>query len=129
MASLATWLPMNHRQGYRSRLALTAVVRFTGNRRATPNRRLAFRRETFFASGAPTRGPRAQEGPHENQDLGASGQCRPRTAGRILAGSAALLATAYASFAGLAWLRYGTKERLTRGQELDSLLDLYIPDY
>src|SRR5262252_6379666 len=51
----------------------------------------------------------------------------PRLLGRIIAGSTALLATAYASYAGLAWLRYGTKKRRSRGEELDSLLDLYIP--
>jgi len=53
----------------------------------------------------------------------------PRILGRIIAGSTALLATAYASCAGLTWLPYGTKKRWSRGEELDSLLDLYIPDH
>ena len=49
--------------------------------------------------------------------------------GRIVAGTTALLTTAYAGYAGLTWLRYGSKERHTATGELDSLLDLYIPDY
>jgi hypothetical protein len=53
----------------------------------------------------------------------------PPILGRIFVGGTALLAAAYASYAGLTWLHYGTKERRSRGEELDSLLDLYTPDY
>jgi hypothetical protein len=46
----------------------------------------------------------------------------------ILAGCAALGTAVYATLAGMAWYQYGAKKRLTRGDEADSLLDVYIPD-
>jgi hypothetical protein len=50
-----------------------------------------------------------------------------RLIGGILAGGAALATAAFAGYVGMTWLRYGTKKRL--GDESDSLLDVYIPNY
>jgi hypothetical protein len=47
----------------------------------------------------------------------------------IVGGGAAIAAAAYAISAGITWRRYGVKKHLKRGDEADSLLDVYIPDY
>lgn len=52
-----------------------------------------------------------------------------RLVGGILAGGAALATAAYATYAGMTWLRYGTGKHLIPGEESDSLLDIYIPTY
>lgn len=49
--------------------------------------------------------------------------------GGILAGGATLATAAYATYAGMTWLRYETNKRLIVGEESDSFLDLYIPNY
>jgi hypothetical protein len=52
-----------------------------------------------------------------------------RLAGSILLGGAALSAAAYATCAGITWFRYGRIKRQVNGEDLDSLLDLYMPEY
>ena len=50
-------------------------------------------------------------------------------AGALIAGGAAFAAAAYATYAGVTWYRYGRTKQKVRGEEADSLLDLYIPQY
>jgi hypothetical protein len=52
-----------------------------------------------------------------------------RLAGRLLAGGAAIAAASYAAYAGLTWYRYGRLNHQVSGEESDSLLDLYMPEY
>jgi hypothetical protein len=52
-----------------------------------------------------------------------------RLASMLIAGGAAFAAAAYATFAGVTWFRYGRNKRQVRGEEMDSLLDLYIPEF
>jgi hypothetical protein len=52
-----------------------------------------------------------------------------RLAGGLLAGGAAIAAASYATYAGITWYRYGRTKREVRGEESDSLLDLYMPEY
>jgi hypothetical protein len=52
-----------------------------------------------------------------------------RFAGRLLAGGAAFAAASYATYAGITWYRYGRTEHKVNGEESDSLLDLYLPEY
>lgn len=52
-----------------------------------------------------------------------------RLTGVLIAGIVALVAAAYGTFAGVTWFRYGRTKRQVRGEEADSLLDLYIPEY
>jgi len=47
----------------------------------------------------------------------------------LIAGSAAFAAAACATFEGVTWYRYGRTKRQVRGEEADSLLDLYIAEY
>jgi hypothetical protein len=52
-----------------------------------------------------------------------------RLTGMLIAGGAAFAAAAYAAYAGVTWHRFGRTKRQVRGEEADSLLDLYIPEY
>ena len=52
-----------------------------------------------------------------------------RLAGGLLAGGAAIAAASYATYAGITWYRYGRTKREVSGEESDSLLDLYMPEY
>jgi hypothetical protein len=52
-----------------------------------------------------------------------------RLVGGLLAGSAAIAAATYATCAGITWYRYGRTKHQVRGEESDSLLDLYMPEY
>jgi hypothetical protein len=49
--------------------------------------------------------------------------------GALAAGGSTLAAVAYATYTGATWYRYGRNKRQVRGDEADSLLDLYIPEY
>jgi hypothetical protein len=46
-----------------------------------------------------------------------------------LVGGAAVAAASYVAYAGITWLRYGRPARKISGEETDSLLDLYMPEY
>ena len=50
-------------------------------------------------------------------------------AGRLLVGGAAIAAASYVTYAGITWYRYGRTEHKVKGEESDSLLDLYMPEY
>jgi hypothetical protein len=52
-----------------------------------------------------------------------------RLAGGLLAGAAAFAAASYATYAGISWYRYGRTKHQVKGEESDSLLDLYMPEY
>jgi hypothetical protein len=52
-----------------------------------------------------------------------------RLVGGLLAGAAAIAAASYATYAGISWYRYGRTKREVSGEESDSLLDLYMPEY
>ena len=52
-----------------------------------------------------------------------------RLAGRLLAGGAAIAAASYATYAGITWYGYGRPNHQVSGEESDSLLDLYMPEY
>jgi hypothetical protein len=52
-----------------------------------------------------------------------------RLVGGLLAGAAAIAAASYATYAGIIWCRYGRTKREVSGEESDSLLDLYMPEY
>jgi hypothetical protein len=52
-----------------------------------------------------------------------------RLVGGLLAGAAAIAAASYATYAGLSWYRYARTKREVSGEESDSLLDLYMPEY
>jgi hypothetical protein len=52
-----------------------------------------------------------------------------RLAGALMVGAAALSAAAYATCAGVTWFRYGRTKREVNGEDVDSLLELYIPEY
>jgi hypothetical protein len=49
--------------------------------------------------------------------------------GKLLAGGAAIAIASYATYAGITWYRYGHTKRQVRGEDSDSLLDLYMPEY
>jgi len=52
-----------------------------------------------------------------------------RLVGTLMVGAVAFSAAAYATCAGVTWLRHGRTKRQVNGEDLDSLLDLYIPEY
>jgi hypothetical protein len=52
-----------------------------------------------------------------------------RLASGLLAGGAAIAGAAYATYAGITWYRYGRTKHQVSGEESDSLLDLYMPEY
>jgi hypothetical protein len=52
-----------------------------------------------------------------------------RLAGGLLGGGAAFAAASYATYAGITWYRYGRTKHQVSGDESDSLLDLYMPEY
>jgi len=52
-----------------------------------------------------------------------------RLAGALMASGVALSAAAYATSAGVTWFRYGRSQHQVNGEDVDSLLDLYIPEY
>ncbi len=52
-----------------------------------------------------------------------------RLAGGLLTGGAAIAAASYATYAGITWYRYGRTKHQVSGEESDSLLDLYMPEY
>src|ERR1044071_4376607 len=52
-----------------------------------------------------------------------------RLASAIVLSGAALSAAAYATCAGVTWFRYDRGKHQVNGQDVDSLLDLYIPEY
>jgi len=52
-----------------------------------------------------------------------------RLAGELALGSAAIAAASYALYAGMTWYGYGRMKRQVSGDESDSLLELYMPEY
>ncbi len=49
--------------------------------------------------------------------------------GGLVAGGAAIAAASYAIYAGITWYGYGRMKQQVSGEESDSLLDLYMPEY
>lgn len=47
----------------------------------------------------------------------------------LVAGGAAIAAASYAIYAGITWYGYGRMKHQVSGEESDSLLDLYMPEY
>ena len=52
-----------------------------------------------------------------------------RLVGGLVAGGTAIAAASYATYAALTWYRYGRTKHQVSGEESDSLLDLYMPEY
>jgi hypothetical protein len=52
-----------------------------------------------------------------------------RIASELALGSAAIAAASYALYAGITWYGYGRMKHQVSGEESDSLLDLYMPEY
>ena len=52
-----------------------------------------------------------------------------RLASGLVAGGAAIAAASYAIYAGITWYGYGRMKHQVSGEESDSLLDLYMPEY
>ena len=52
-----------------------------------------------------------------------------RLAGSLIVGCTALATAAYVTHAVVTWCRYGGSKQQVRGDDVDSLLDLYLPEY
>ena len=52
-----------------------------------------------------------------------------RLVGGVLASGAAIAVASYAALAGITWYDYGSAKYQVNGDESDSLLDIYMPEY